>query len=131
MTKEEIKDLIKGITKENTTDRLHAEILNAIVDNMGGSELIKINIPNYGSAEEDWLDITEYLKDVYDTHNPQNFALISSGDTFYFNGGRLSDDGYLSATYGYYSNNLSSGIQITIRYDVGDNIFEMYWSDIA
>lgn len=42
MTKEEIKALIATITKENTTEQVHAEVLNAIVDAMpeGGEDLV-------------------------------------------------------------------------------------------
>lgn len=60
MTREDIKNLINGITKENTTDQLCAEVLTAIVDSLGVNDYVLggVTKTNGYKTMTDFTDVT-------------------------------------------------------------------------
>lgn len=131
MTKEEIKNLIAGITKENTTESLHAEVLNAIVDAMpeGGGELTTIDIPNETQFEDFKLDVTSYFRGKFNINNPAAYRLrTQQGCIYYFKGAYTDIDGSLHAMYGFYLNSNGTGNQIYLTAE-SDGKFYLTWTD--
>lgn len=82
MTKDEIKALIAGITKENTTESLHAEVLNALVDMIPQPIEITNDMLNVPLSEEQILALQKapYLE-FYGSVYPISGFLTSGVNT--------------------------------------------------
>lgn len=89
MTKEELKAKIAEITKENTTEMLHAEVLNALVDMMpeGGLNVVDVTDVEFDTAlDTEMLNKIRTAQVLVDRKIGDKFPLITSvDDSFAYN----------------------------------------------
>lgn len=135
-------DKLKQILNKLILTKKDREFLYKTINNtINNNKLIEIEIPAPADVEDEWVDVTNYLKNKIDINNPQNYVLVhtynfGTKEYFYFKGACSSvNKDYINSniTYGYFDNNINVGNVISIKYEYENNTdkYLIRWLDLS